>query len=141
MAGAAETDTTVASSASTETLGRQTTEQSATSASSAEYLISQIKSHKRSAAITLAALVIAAAALAYFFYFKHNRRGLSDTLLIADFDKKTGDASFDGTLKQALAGPPGQSPFLNIFPAERVGLALGRMERARDERGAWDSAD
>src|SRR2546430_6990334 len=36
MAGAAETDTTVASSASTETLGRQTTEQSATSASSAE---------------------------------------------------------------------------------------------------------
>src|SRR5256884_232136 len=57
MAGAAEVDTSVPSSGSTETLGRQTTEQSATSASSAEYLISQIKSHKRSAAITLAALV------------------------------------------------------------------------------------
>src|SRR5256884_2102545 len=116
MAGAAETDTTVASSASTETLGRQTTEQSATSASSAEYLISQIKSHKRSAAITLAALVIAAAALAYFFYFKHNRLALSDTILIADFDNKTIDASFDATLKTTLAAQLEQSPVLNILP-------------------------
>src|SRR6266576_3105814 len=45
MAVAAEIDTTVASSGSTETLGPQTTEQSATPTSSAEYLISQIKSH------------------------------------------------------------------------------------------------
>src|SRR5437016_5605994 len=64
MAGAAEIDTTVGSSGSTETLGRQTTEQSPGPTSSAEYLISQIKSHKRSAAITLVALVIGAAVLA-----------------------------------------------------------------------------
>ena len=121
-------------------MGRQTIEQSATSASSAEYLISQIKSHKRSAAITLAALVIAAAALAYFFYFKHNRRALSDTILIADFDNKTGDASFDGTLKQALAVQLEQSPFLNIFPDERVSQALGFMKRAPDERVTRDVA-
>src|SRR5438105_7417864 len=43
MTGPAEIDTTVASSASTETLGRQTTEQSATSTSSAEYPVSQIQ--------------------------------------------------------------------------------------------------
>ena len=125
MAGPAEIDTTVTSSGSTETLGRQTTEQSprATSTSSAEYLVSQIKSHKRSAAITLAALVIAAAALAYFFYFKPNRAPAlteQDTILIADFDNKTGDAVFDGTLKQALAVQLEQSPFLNIFSDERV---------------------
>src|SRR5437762_634186 len=46
MAGSAEIDTSVASSASTATLSRQRTEQSATSTSSAEYLVSQIKSHK-----------------------------------------------------------------------------------------------
>src|SRR5438132_2573282 len=135
MAGPAETDTTVASSASTETLGRRTTEQSATSTSSAEYLVSQIKSHKRSAAIALAALVIAAAVLAYFFYFKHNRTpALQDTILIADFDNKTGDEVFDGTLKQALAVQLEQSPFLNIFSDERVTQALRYMKRKPDER-------
>ena len=39
-----------------------------------------------------------------------------DTILIADFDNKTGDAIFDGTLKQGLAVQLEQSPFLNIFP-------------------------
>ncbi|MCA1643655.1 MAG: serine/threonine protein kinase [Acidobacteria bacterium] len=135
MAGPAETETTVASSGSTETLGRKTTEQSAPATSSAEYLVSQIKSHKRGATIALAALVIAAAALAYFFYFKHNRaRAVSDTILIADFDNKTGDAIFDGTLKQALAVQLEQSPFLNIFPDDRISQALRFMKRAPGER-------
>src|SRR5205814_199373 len=113
MSGAGDIDTVGPASGSTETPGRQTSAQSPGPTSSAEYLISQIKSHKRSAAITLVALVIGAAVLAYFFYFKHNRRALSDTILIADFDNKTGDASFDGTLKQALAVQLEQSPFLN----------------------------
>ena len=59
---------------------------------------------------------------------------MSDTILIADFDNKTGDASFDGTLKQALALQLEQSPFLNIFPDERVSQALRFMKRAPDER-------
>jgi Tol biopolymer transport system component len=59
MAGAAEIDTTVPPSGSTETLGRQTTAQSATSTSSAEYLVSQIKSHKKNVAIVFIALVVA----------------------------------------------------------------------------------
>src|SRR5437016_1425353 len=97
MTGAA-VDTSVPSSGSTETLGRQTTKQSATPTSSAEYLVSQIKSHKRSAAIALAAVVIVAAVMAYFSYFKRNRAPVlseQDTILIADFDNKTGDADFD----------------------------------------------
>ncbi|MGI9068091.1 MAG: protein kinase domain-containing protein [Pyrinomonadaceae bacterium] len=135
MAGPAEIDTTATSSASTETLGRQTSEQSVPSTSSAEYIVSQIQSHKRSTVITLAALIIAATALAYFFYFKPNRaRAVSDTILIADFDNKTGDASFDGTLKQALAVQLEQSPFLNIFPDDRISQALRFMKRAPGER-------
>ena len=142
MAGPAEIDTTVPPSGSTETLGRQTSEQSAASTSSAEYLVSQLKSHKRNAAITLAALVIAATALAYFSYFKHNRAPLTeqDTILIADFDNKTGDEVFDGALKQALAVQLEQSPFLNIFPVERVQDTLKLMNRKPDVRVTRDVA-
>src|SRR5437879_229842 len=35
-----------------------------------------------------------------------------DTVVLADFDNKTGETVFDGTLKQALAVDLGQSPFL-----------------------------
>src|SRR5436190_647149 len=137
MAGSAEIDTSVPSSGSTETVGRQTTEQSAKSTSSAEYLVSQIKSHKRSAAIALTALVIAAAVLAYFFYFKHKRAPAltdKDTILIADFVNTTGDDVLDGTLKTALAGQLEQSPYLNLFSDERVRETLRYMERSPDER-------
>src|SRR5205807_1359610 len=37
--------------------------------SSAEYIVSEIKSHKRSVVLGIAALVIAVAAIFYFFYF------------------------------------------------------------------------
>ena len=137
MAGPAEIDTTGPSSVGTETSGRRTTEQSAPSTSSAEYLVNQIKSHKRSAAIALAALVITAAALLYFFYFKHNRKpALSeqDTILIADFVNTTGDAVLDGTLKTALAGQLEQSPYLNLLSDDRVREMLLYMERKPDER-------
>lgn len=106
-------------------------------ASSAEYIVSQIQRHKRSAAIVLAALGITVATVAYFLYFKHNRAPVltaQDTILLADFDNKTGDAVFDGTLKQALAVHLGQSPFLNIFSDERVRETLRLMNRAREER-------
>ena len=137
MAGPGEIDTTGPSSVGTETSGRRTTEQSAPSTSNAEYLVSQIKSHKRSVAIALTALVIAAAVLVYFFYFKNNRRpALSeqDTILIADFDNKTGDEIYDGTLKQGLALELEQSPFLNLFADTRVRETLKLMNRSPDER-------
>src|SRR5215204_1927423 len=137
MAGPAEVETTVTSSGGPETSGRHTTEQAAPATSSAEYLVSQIKSHRRGAAIASAALVIAAVALAFFFYFKQNRgTALSekDTILIADFDNKTGDELFDGTLKQALAVQLEQSPFLNIFSDELVRETLRFMKRSPDER-------
>lgn len=105
--------------------------------SSAEYIVTQILKHKRSAAITLAALVVAASILSYFFYFKKNRAPAltdHDTILIADFDNKTGDAIFDGTLKQGLAVSLEQSPFLSLFPIARVRQTLPLMGRSPDER-------
>ena len=46
----------------------------------------------------------------------------------------TGDAVFDGTLKQALAIQLQQSPFLYITPEERIRKALQFMGRSPDER-------
>ena len=57
-----------------------------------------------------------------------------DSILLADFVNTTGDAVFDGTLKQALAVQLEQSPYLNIFPQSRIQEALRFMGRPADER-------
>ena len=57
-----------------------------------------------------------------------------DSILLADFVNTTGDAVFDGTLKQALAVQLEQSPYLNIVPDQTVRKALQFMGRTNDER-------
>jgi len=83
-----------------------------------------------------ATVVIAVLAVAAFFFYQHRKPALTekDTLLLADFTNTTGDAVFDGTLKEALAVQLEQSPFLNIFSQQRVREILGFMGRSPDER-------
>ncbi len=57
-----------------------------------------------------------------------------DLILLADFENKTNDEIFDGTLKQGLAIQLRQSPFLGLFPEERVRQTLRLMKRSPDER-------
>jgi len=52
----------------------------------------------------------------------------------------TGDPVFDGTLRQALAVQLEQSPYLNIFPQERVRDTLRYMGHSPDERVTPDLA-
>jgi eukaryotic-like serine/threonine-protein kinase len=63
-----------------------------------------------------------------------------DTVVLADFDNKTGDAVFDDALKQALAVQLGQSPFLNILSDRRVEETLRLMGRPSTERITRDVA-
>jgi hypothetical protein len=63
-----------------------------------------------------------------------------DSVLLADFVNTTGDAVFDGTLKQALAVQLEQSPYLNIFPESRIQQALKFMGRSADDRVTKDVA-
>ena len=56
-----------------------------------------------------------------------------DTVVLADFDNKTGDAVFDDALKQALAVELGQSPFLNVLSDRKVSETLGMMGRPKNE--------
>ncbi|MFZ3321039.1 MAG: winged helix-turn-helix domain-containing protein [Usitatibacter sp.] len=55
-----------------------------------------------------------------------------DTILIADIDNQTGDASFDGSLKQALALHLAQSPYVDVLPDRRVHATLRLMGRPTD---------
>src|SRR5438094_7624979 len=86
-------------------------------------------------------VVIALAAVAGFFYTRrpHALTG-KDSILLSDFVNTTGDPVFEGTLKQALAVQLEQSPFLNIFPQERVRDTLRYMVRSSDERLTPDLA-
>ena len=61
-----------------------------------------------------------------------------DTVVLADFENKTGDAVFDDALKQALAVELGQSPFLNVLSDRKVGETLGMMGRPKNERVTAD---
>jgi eukaryotic-like serine/threonine-protein kinase len=102
--------------------------------SSAEYIVTEIKRHKRGAIVTLAALVLAMAAIFFYYYNRAPALTERDTILLTDFVNTTGDAVFDGTLRQALAVQLGQSPYLNIFPEQRIRETLRYMNRSPDER-------
>ena len=57
-----------------------------------------------------------------------------DTVVLADFDNKTGDTVFDDALKQALAVELGQSPFLNVLSDRKVNETLRMMGRPTNDR-------
>src|SRR5439155_15209391 len=90
-----------------------------------------------------AAVLVVAALIAGGLYFRSRWATPlteKDMIVLADFDNKTGDAVFDGALKQALAVQLGQSPFLNILSDRRVGETLRLMGRPPSDRITQDVA-
>jgi eukaryotic-like serine/threonine-protein kinase len=84
----------------------------------------------RRLALALASSGTIIIALVAWFYF--NRSPVlteNDTILLADFENKTGEEIFDKTLKVGLAIQLQQSPFLNLFPEARVRHALTIMKQ------------
>lgn len=57
-----------------------------------------------------------------------------DTVVLADFANSTGDAVFDGTLRQGMAIQLEQSPFLSLISDERIQHTLGLMGQPADAR-------
>src|SRR5215470_17885584 len=111
-----------------------TAEKTISHVSSAEYIATGIKRHKLAAA--LIALVVIVVSASAFYLYKRNSRPLTerDTVLLTDFVNTTGEPVFDGTLRQALAVNLGQTPFLNLFPEDRVRETLRFMGRSPDDR-------
>ena len=62
-----------------------------------------------------AAIVVALAAGGYFFTHRGPKLTGQGSIVLADFTNTTGDAVFDGALRQGLAAQLAQSPFLHIL--------------------------
>ncbi len=109
-----------------------------THVSSAEYIANGIKRHKIVAAVVALLLVVVSASA--FYFYRRNSVPLHerDTVLLTDFVNTTGEPVFDGTLKQALAVQLGQTPFLTLFPEDRVRETLRFMGRSADDRVTRD---
>jgi eukaryotic-like serine/threonine-protein kinase len=58
----------------------------------------------------------------------------SETLVLADFANATGDAVFDGTLRQGMTVQLEQSPFLALISDERIQQTLRLMGKPADAR-------
>src|SRR6185369_3280148 len=110
--------------------------------SSAQYIATEIKKHKKGFA--LSAAVVFSLVLATVGYFVFARRTVAltdkDTILLSDFVNTTGDSVFDGTLKQGLVVQLGQSPYLSLFPDARVRQTLRLMGHSPDDRVTQDIA-
>jgi eukaryotic-like serine/threonine-protein kinase len=78
------------------------------------------------------------------FYYRRFRlaRPLTDkdTIVLADFDNKTGDPVFDDTLHMGLSASLSQSPFLNVLSENKVETTLKLMTRPTDSRLTPDVA-
>ena len=95
---------------------------------------------RRTGLMILAAVVVIAGAAAWFYFHRAPALTERDSIVVADFVNTTGEAVFDGTLKEALIVQLGQSPFLNVLPESRLRQALGFMGRSPDERITSDVA-
>ena len=84
------------------------------------------------AVVILVAVVIAGAL--YFGSQRAHALTDRDTIVLSDFDNKTGDAVFDDTLKQGLSVQLEQSPFLALVSERRVNETLKLMGRSPDDR-------
>lgn len=81
------------------------------------------------------AAVVAAIALAGGFYWRsHQRPKLTETdsIVLGDFDNRTGDPVFDVALRQALSAQLEQSPFLNLVSDQRIAQTLSLMTQPKD---------
>src|SRR5438128_1954608 len=97
----------------------------------------QQKSGRPKILVLAAVLIVAAALIGGALYFRSRPATPlteKDTIVLADFDNATGDAVFDGALKQALAVQLGQSPFLNILSDRKIGETLRLMGRRPSDR-------
>jgi serine/threonine protein kinase/Tfp pilus assembly protein PilF len=99
---------------------------------------------KKSPTMLIAAVLVVLAALAAGGFYLHSRSSAKltgkDSILLADFVNTTGDAVFDGTLKQALAVQLEQSPYLNLVPESKIREGLRFMGRPADARLTNDVA-
>ena len=102
---------------------------------------SQVAPGSRWPLITAAAVsIIVLAAGAYFFTHRGPKLTGQGSIVLADFTNTTGDAVFDGALRQGLAAQLAQSPFLHILSDRQVQQTLQYMGQPATTRVTNDVA-
>jgi tetratricopeptide (TPR) repeat protein len=86
----------------------------------------------RAAAVATAILVMSAAA--HFAFRRPAKLTAKDTVVLAEFENKTGDPVFDQTLRQGLTVQLEQSPFLSLVSDQRTQQVLRFMNRPPETR-------
>src|SRR5208282_5221697 len=90
----------------------------------------------RWAAVTGATVLVIGLAVGGWLFQSRKAQALTDkdTIVLSDFDNKTGDPVFDDTLKQGLSVQLEQSPFLGLISADKVNETLKLMGRPAGDR-------
>jgi len=83
-------------------------------------------------AATAATVVLFAAG--YLYVHRTPKLTNKDTIVLADFENKTGDPVFDETLRQGLAVQLAQSPFLSLLSDEHIQQTMSLMGRPNGAR-------
>jgi len=90
---------------------------------------------KMTAVAAMALLTGTAMAVGGYFYLRPRPKLTEkDTIVLAGFANSTGDAVFDGTLRQGLAVQLEQSPFLSLVSDPQIQQTLRLMGQAPDAR-------
>jgi serine/threonine protein kinase len=82
-----------------------------------------------------AVVAVGLVAAAWLLYPRHaHALKPTDTIVLPDFANSTGDAVFDGTLRQGLAVQLEQSPFLSFVPEQQIQQTLRQMGHSSDAK-------
>jgi eukaryotic-like serine/threonine-protein kinase len=90
--------------------------------------------------LAVAALIVVVAAGIFFYLHRAPALTEKDSVVLTDFTNTTGDAVFDGTLRQALVVKLQESPFLNIVSDDQMRQTLKFMNRPPDAHVTQDVA-
>ncbi|MBI4905517.1 MAG: protein kinase [Acidobacteria bacterium] len=83
--------------------------------------------------LVAATAVLSLSAAAYVYFHRVPKLTEKDTIVLADFDNKTGDPVFDDTLRQGLAVELQQSPFA-VMSDQKVQMELVLMGQSKQAR-------
>ncbi|HLO20476.1 MAG TPA: hypothetical protein VK192_08275, partial [Sphingomicrobium sp.] len=81
-----------------------------------------------------AAAVLTLSVAGYVYLHRAPTLTEKDTIVLADFENKTGDSVFDDTLRQGLSVDLQQSPFLSLISDQQVQQTLARMGQPKETR-------
>ena len=79
--------------------------------------------------VSAAAVILALLSVPYFYFHRAPKLTAKDTIVLGEFENKTGDAVFDQTLRHGLAVQLEQSPFLRLLSDDSIKQTVHLMNR------------